>query len=155
MFNWSTTSSRPPFHFVSRFELSTRFIKKPFLVHWWCVYYNQPTSTPLNRRFDCPLRPGLRPWWTLVGRRWMTLVMVSLFDQFVPFSSFEWKAKIWIGSHLILQYNFSRKTAISATNEKTEISRFLELWLDDENSQFQCWKIESAPVTSPDSLTFE
>jgi hypothetical protein len=28
MFNWPTISSRPPFHFVSRFELSTRFIKR-------------------------------------------------------------------------------------------------------------------------------
>ena len=119
--------------FVFRFELSTRFIKRTkinFLVHWWCVYYNQPTSTPLNQWFWKSVRSSRsgEPWWSTT----MTLVMVSLFDQFVPFSSFEWKAKIWIGSHLILQYYFSRKGLIS--QQPMRIQDFLELWLGDENS---------------------
>ena len=76
----------------------------------------------------CPVELSGEPWWSTM----MTLVMVSLFDQFVPFSSFEWKAKIWIGSHLILQYYFSRKGLIC--QQPMRIQDFLELWLDDENS---------------------
>lgn len=70
-------------------------------------------------------KPSGELWWITM----MTLVMVSLFDQFVPFSSFEWKAKIWIGSHLILQYNFSRKRIdLSTANEILGISRNLIGW---------------------------
>ena len=38
-------------------------------MHWWCVYYNQPTSTPLNQRFwnfvrsSCPVNPDGVRWW--------------------------------------------------------------------------------------------
>ena len=94
-----------------------------------CITTNQPqhhwtsdSESPSGRA------ESGEPWWSTT----MTLVMVSLFDQFVPFSSFEWKAKIWIGSHLILQYYFSRKGLIS--QQPMRIQDFLGLWLDDENS---------------------
>ena len=91
----------------------------------------QPTNLNTIEPVILKVRPvelSGEPWWSTM----MTLVMVSLFDQFVPFSSFEWKAKIWIGSHLILQYYFSRKGLIS--QQPMRIQDFLGLWLDDENS---------------------
>ena len=88
---------------------------------------NLNTIEPANLKI-CPSELSGEPWWSTT----MILVMVSLFDQFVPFSSFEWKAKIWIGSHLILQYYFSWKGLIC--QQPMRIQDFLELWLDDENS---------------------
>ena len=69
---WLMLYILPKIIFEFRFELSTRFIKRTktnFLVHWWCVYYNQPTSTPLNQRFwdfvrsSCPVNPDGVRWW--------------------------------------------------------------------------------------------
>jgi len=92
-------------------------------------------------------KPSGELWWITM----MTLVMVSLFDQFVPFSSFEWKAKIWIGSHLILQYNFSRKKDWFV-NSQWDIRNFLKSdWM--MKVQIQCWKIKSAPVKAQTLLS--
>ena len=94
-----------------------------------CITTNQPQHHWIG---DSWTPSGPTFWLSLVWTTMMILIMVSLFDQFVPFSSFEWKAKIWIGSHLILQYYFSRKRFISIANEKP--GYFPVFWLDDENS---------------------
>jgi len=133
MFNWPTTSSRPPFHFVSRFELSTRFIepKKSFLVHWWCVYYNQPTSTPLNRRFwnsvrrNCPVNPD-------GGQRWHWLWSACSISSFhLVHLSGKRRSEL----ALTWYYNTTSADKWLICQQPMRIQDFfLAIWLDDENS---------------------
>ena len=136
--------------FEFRFELSTRFIKRTktnFLVHWWCVYYNQPTSTPLNQRIwksvrvSCPANPdGVRRWYWL----WSACSISSF--HLVHLSG---KRR----SELALTWYYNTTSAEKGwfVNSQWEFRIFSSSdWM--MKIQIQCWKIESAPVTSPDSF---